>query len=242
MTDSVRDHGRLHPDPRRTRRREVVWLAAAVLLLATSAPRLFAAPVPDAPRFRLGDAARPFGWSTVVGDFNRDGRPDVAVADHVTRRPGGYTYRLEFSISGLPPQDATFESSHDAVAISVADVDGDDDFDIIVTAPLSGETLAVWLNDGHGRFSSAGAQRVPPVVRPVGSFGAPGAPDAGAVEEIAPLVLDARIPAGIVAARAGPDRASSAILPDRCVDSAFLSSRTGPRAPPAFLPTNSRNG
>src|SRR4051794_12684976 len=46
--------------------------------------------------FTLGNAARPFGWSTAVGDFDGDGTPDVAVADHVGRRPGagGYTYRI----------------------------------------------------------------------------------------------------------------------------------------------------
>src|SRR6476646_2691700 len=33
------------------------------------------------PAFRLGDAARPFGWSTVVSDFNHDGIPDLAIAD-----------------------------------------------------------------------------------------------------------------------------------------------------------------
>src|SRR5262245_59597163 len=37
------------------------------------------------PLFLLGDAAAPFGWSTIIGDFNTDGRPDVAVADHAGR-------------------------------------------------------------------------------------------------------------------------------------------------------------
>src|SRR5437762_10158900 len=49
---------------------------------ATSIP--LQAPPPSI--FRLGDGGKPFGWSTVVGDFNTDGKPDIAVADHIPRR------------------------------------------------------------------------------------------------------------------------------------------------------------
>src|SRR5262245_66637483 len=34
----------------------------------------------SAPAFRLGTAARPFGWSTAVADVNHDGQADVVVA------------------------------------------------------------------------------------------------------------------------------------------------------------------
>jgi hypothetical protein len=115
----------------------------------------------DHPLFRLGDAAAPFGWSTIIGDFNTDGRPDVAVADHAGRRTGRYEYRLEFRLSGGRSHHVTFASVHDAVTIRAVDVDRDDDLDVIIGVPFSGETIAVWINDGHGHFSAGNPRQVP---------------------------------------------------------------------------------
>jgi hypothetical protein len=115
----------------------------------------------EGPLFRLGDAAAPFGWSTIIGDFDTDGRPDVAVADHAGRSTGRYEYRLEFRVSGQRWHHVTFVSVHDAVTIRAADVDRDDDLDVIIGVPLSGETIAVWINDGHGNFSAGPTRQVP---------------------------------------------------------------------------------
>jgi hypothetical protein len=113
------------------------------------------------PLFRLGDAAAPFGWSTIIGDFNTDGRPDVAVADHAGRRTGRYEYRLEFRLSGGHSHLVTFVSVHDAVTIRAVDVDRDDDLDVIIGVPFSGETIGVWINDGHGHFSAGSTRQAP---------------------------------------------------------------------------------
>ncbi len=117
------------------------------------------------PAFRLGNAARPLGWSTVVGDFNVDGRPDVAVADRLWRRPTGYAYRIQFSISGQQPDDVTFESTSDALTLRVSDVDADNDLDVIVSTVLSKETVGVWLNDGHGRFTTSNVRQLPAAIQ-----------------------------------------------------------------------------
>ena len=122
---------------------------------SVSGASLIEAPAPDAAVFRLGNAARPFGWSTVIGDFDTDGKPDVAVADHIGRDANGYAYRIEFSMSGQAPGGVTFQSTQNAVTIRAADVDADRDLDIVVGLPMSGRTVGVWLNDGHGHFTSA---------------------------------------------------------------------------------------
>src|SRR5215813_13695640 len=102
----------------------------AIALVAGASPA-FA----DQPAFRLGDAAAPFGWSTVVADFDTDGHADVAVADHAAGGRGE-RYRLEVSVAGQVPRDFIFESSGGAVMLRVTDVDRDNDLDVVAATPL----------------------------------------------------------------------------------------------------------
>src|SRR5690242_20868142 len=88
---------------------------------ATDSPQSSTVAAP--PAFRLGTAAKPFGWSTVIGDFNSDGTPDLVVADHVGRNAGRYAYRLEFSLSGTAPAAVFFESTSESLTITTVDVD-----------------------------------------------------------------------------------------------------------------------
>lgn len=111
--------------------------------------------------FRLGTAARPFGWSTVISDFNADGAPDLAVADRGARRPGGFGYNVRLSVSGLSLRDIRFVSPHAAVTIRAIDVDRDHDVDLVITAVPSGEVVAVWLNDGRGQFTQGSTGQFP---------------------------------------------------------------------------------
>jgi len=129
--------------------------------LATFSQSLVYSSVAPQPLFRLGNAARPFGWSTVIGDFDRDGKPDVVVADHIGRQAGGYAYRIEFSLSRSAPAAFTFESADDAVTIRTVDIDHDNDLDIIVGRPQGGDAVGVWLNDGDGHFTLADVRRFP---------------------------------------------------------------------------------
>jgi len=103
--------------------------------------------------FRLGTAARPFEWSTAVGDVNADGRPDYAIADRVGRGAAGFEYAVQLSISGLPSQSVTFDSPDAALSVSFRDVDHDRDLDIVVSTVVSPTVVHVWLNDGQGRFA-----------------------------------------------------------------------------------------
>jgi hypothetical protein len=106
-------------------------------------------------QFRLGDAGRPFDWSTVIGDFNHDGVPDVAIADRAPQRGSDFKYDIEFAVAGESPYDVTFTSPLPAVALQADDVDGDRDFDVLVVDPISNDVVGVWLNDGDGHFRSA---------------------------------------------------------------------------------------
>jgi hypothetical protein len=120
---------------------------------------LFAEPLvptsPGVPAFRLGTAARPFGWATVVADFNHDGVADTAVADRLSRGGAGYFYELRFSVSGLAPRSVSFDSPEPALTVSIRDVDHDNDLDVVVSEALTRTVTSVWLNDGRGHFTEA---------------------------------------------------------------------------------------
>lgn len=196
-------------------------------LLVVDASRSMPGPV-----FRLGTAARPFSFSTVVGDLNADGIPDVVVADRTATALGGRQFRLDFSISGQPSNFTTFQSNDDVVTVGGADVDHDSDLDIVVADPISGRTVRIWLNDGFGHFKPASVERFAKVILPtriIGDDRSPVVPDQVAV---APRRDNHSIPVLVSFA------ASSASSRPIGADHARFSPRSAsfqlaPRAPPA---------
>ena len=184
--------------------------------------------------FRLGSAASPFGWSTVISDFNADGTPDLAVADRGVRHPGGFAYNLRLSVSGQSLRDIAFVSPHAAITVRAIDVDRDHDVDLVISAVPSGELVAIWLNDGRGQFTEGVAGQFPAQWSPDGRL------DRGESGEGPGLSTD------------GPRRVSELLaLPRARAPAPFtrglpvtesprrhirhVSPSTGPRAPP--LPT-----
>jgi hypothetical protein len=188
----------------------------------------------DQQAFRLGNAAEPFGRSTVVSDFNTDGRPDVAVADHVARRTSNYAYRIEFSLSGQAPRDVTFESSRAAITIAVVDIDRDNDLDLIVGTPLSGETVGIWLNDGQGHFTAGDLRQAPPTIRSLQSVDTDGPLAYFVAFEPSPRHTDAGMPAmcSTSLGHAGHRFVNRHLCIARRLSP---SSQSAPRAPPPLL-------
>jgi VCBS repeat protein len=77
------------------------------------------------------------------GDFDGDGRPDLARIQDLAGRP-----QISVSLSGSST-DVRLEAS---VSVLIdGDVDHDGDLDL-VGATASGDVF-IWLNDGHGRFT-----------------------------------------------------------------------------------------
>lgn len=207
---------------------------ATAWLLATSlAPCAFAAQSRLAPEqtscavgqieaagFRQGTAAGPLGASSAIADFNRDGRPDVAIADRADQTGESHRFRLEVVLAGLNTVTLDVDSTESALALSVADVDHDHDLDIVLSRPLSGETVSVWLNDGTGRFTAA----------PAGTFRGPAHPLAA---------VGARIVDSFRASQALPSRACTSIVPVASVNAAD-DRRVLPADAPAPGQTHSR--
>jgi len=188
------------------------------------------AAAPLRPAFRLGTAARPFGWSTAIGDFDKDGTPDVVVADHIGRRAGGYAYRLEFSLSGAAPADVVFESTADALTITTVDIDHDNDLDIVAGRPMNGGTVGVWLNDGRGHFTPADVRSFPSAISSYQRLDAPDGPADAAVLDAAPRPQQSRLAtlgAGASDSRSRTDAPVAQVVP------ASRSVRpSSPRGPP----------
>jgi len=160
------------------------WSAHEVRPRTTGAP----ARAEDRAPFRLGTAARPFGWSSAIGDLNADGRPDYAIADRLFRRASGFTYSLEFVIAGAAPRSVTFDAPSDALTVSLRDVDHDRDLDVVVTTVVSRAIVGVWLNDGVGRFHRAAAALPDQSESTAGSTATDRRTDAGTAESMSPRV------------------------------------------------------
>jgi VCBS repeat protein len=113
--------------------------AVAFLLLAGLSPRVAAAQT-----FSLTDS------STAVADFNADGRPDIAIANHIGG--GNAAYRIDIQLSNGHPQSISFLSAQFGLRVAAVDVDNDHDLDLVVTPLLGRDVVGVWLNDGAGHF------------------------------------------------------------------------------------------
>ncbi len=145
---------------------------------------------------------------------------------------GTAAFGTEAAGPGLP--DVAFGSLLDALTVRAVDVDDDRDMDLVVTAVPFGEVVAVWLNDGLGRFSEG---RLPPATPGASRIGR--TLDSGAGDD--PVLASTGPPRragdaiGVARARAPstvsrPLPASSA-SPRRTLDT---SPSTGPRAPPSL--------
>jgi len=227
-----------------------LWLALILLALPRHQPALHARSDPSAsaivstaakarparptatglPVFRLGTAARPYGWSTIIGDLNTDGTPDLVIADRTPRKAGGYTYELEFAVSGLEPRQVSFDSRQDALTVGMSDVDHDNDLDVVVSAVLSKEVVGIWLNDGGGHFQATDLRR----------FGA----DAPLLQSVSGWDQQDSATSGVSPRRADTLRAAAATTPAPSADR-LLAARpdhlhptrpyvsTAPRGPPS---------
>lgn len=98
--------------------------------------------------------------STAVADFNADGRPDLAVANHLGTR-GSAAYRIDVQLSNGARQSISFSSTLRGLHVAAVDVDNDHDLDLVVTPLLGRGVVGVWLNDGAGNFRRGDTDALP---------------------------------------------------------------------------------
>ena len=114
-------------------------------------------------------------WSVAVGDFNGDGRQDLAVANFssatvsVLLGNGDGTFTVHSTPSaGLSPH-----------SVAVGDFDGNGKQDLAIANDISSGTVSVLLGDGTGTFTpkSAPGTGASPVLVTVGDFNGDGKQD-----------------------------------------------------------------
>lgn len=91
--------------------------------------------------------------SWALGDLDGDRKIDLIFARPALRDGQGYAHEVSVRFGG-PFENSTFTiHGHDArIRLSIRDLDGDQDRDIVIMEACSAGVLGVWLNDGFGHF------------------------------------------------------------------------------------------
>jgi hypothetical protein len=116
----------------------------------------FAAPPPNV-LASSGSITTQFAFA----DFDGDRQPDLAVLQGEQFSPFKTHYSLTFSLSTGNRQSLRLTGPSGGLLILPRDVNGDNTLDLIVTAKWLHETVAIFLNDGFGGFTSADPARFP---------------------------------------------------------------------------------
>ena len=129
------------------------------LLFALGSPFGEARATADRP---LGAASSPKrGLSFAIADFDGDQRPDLAGIEESPATTFQTDYRIEIHLSAAGNQMIQLVAPAGGLEVVARDVNGDQAADLILTTAWSREPVAIYLNDGHGRFTRAEASAFP---------------------------------------------------------------------------------
>lgn len=139
--------------PQHVRRAKRLALCAS-LLIGIAGTAFAAGAGKESSKYRFGNASGSLGAAIAISDFDGDKRPDFAIADR-TNRQGHFL--VEFQIGSQAPSFLNVTSSALALDLSVRDIDQDDDQDVVLVRPITGEAVGVLVNDGLGGFQQESA-------------------------------------------------------------------------------------
>lgn len=122
--------------------------AAFVSVLLGNGDGTFQSPINSNGNWSVGTGP----YSIVVGDFDRDGKLDVAVTDEyltILKGNGNGTFN---------PPAAPFHLSNTSADLKVADFNGDGKLDLVTSGVFATGALQVLLGNGDGTFQNLGDQ------------------------------------------------------------------------------------
>lgn len=94
--------------------------------------------------------ARSRAW--VLSDMNGDKVADIAAAGPNRLEGDGYAREVSVHLAGLGKSRFTVRSAGASIQLSLRDIDGDHDRDLVVLERWSLQPIGIWLNDGSGHF------------------------------------------------------------------------------------------
>lgn len=109
-----------------------------------------------------GATARDAAFMTVapnprvaIADFDGDRRPDLASVQQGASFHGSNTYWIQLQLSAVGRQSIQLVAPAGGLLIEARDVNGDQAVDLVLSTAWLRMPVAIFLNDGHGRFSRA---------------------------------------------------------------------------------------
>lgn len=118
------------------------------------------APLSASPAF-VANHAGP-GMDVAFADLDGDMRPDSARVQHERAAAGGESYAIDFRFSSTDaPASMNVVAPRGGLRIEARDVNGDNAIDLVLTTAWFREPVAILLNDGHGKFSTAAPTAYP---------------------------------------------------------------------------------
>jgi hypothetical protein len=93
------------------------------------------------------------GWS--LADLDGDRVADLANAGPGVRDGDLYIHKVRIDLSHSGTASFNIHGGSESIRLSLRDIDGDHDRDVVVFEPSSSLPVAVWLNDGAGHFTEA---------------------------------------------------------------------------------------
>jgi hypothetical protein len=182
-----------------------VALVGVVLLSTSVVPRASAA-VRDGADYMPLPSIGP-GPSFAVADFDGDRRPDFVSVEGGQIGSSSTRYWIQFRLTASESlQSIQLVAPPGGLVIEARDVNGDHTVDLVLTTAWFKQAVAVFLNDGHGKFSRAEPSQFPEAFtdaqrtwgssfdHATGAAGIPSQPRSG-VRSDAQIARDGRTPA-----------------------------------------------
>ena len=96
--------------------------------------------------------------------MNGDKIADLASAGPGRREGAEYAREISVNLAGAESAQFTVRSPGAAIQLSLRDIDGDHDRDLIIVEPWSRRAIGVWLNDGRGHFEEGNLAKYAPAL------------------------------------------------------------------------------
>lgn len=174
------------------------------------------------------------GSQFAIADFDGDGHPDLASIQAGQNGTAANSYLIEVNLSSFGHEFLRLTGPAGGLRIEARDVNGDHSIDLVLFTAWFRQPVAIFLNDGHGRFSREAPSKFPGAFHQSNEkFGPASAAETNAACALPPsrdrICLEAKaMPQGVFIE--APVAPSSSLHIFR----RFLISRAG-RAPPEFL-------